>query len=606
MQETRNRALCGVLLAASTACSGAEPDADPAVARLDGSRIAIERLETGIEEIMRQARLPGLQVAVICDGEIAWSRGFGLREAGAPDPVDRETVFAALSFSKTLFAYLVASLVDDGLLDLDTPLVSYLPRPLHEYDFYTDLEGEERVDLLTPRMALTHTTGFPNWRWFTPEGRLRFIHEPGSRHGYSGEGFALLQLVVEEVTGRDLEDLASERIFEPFGMTRTSFVFRPRFEANHAIDHDHYLNPIGKERRDEANAAGSAQTTAEDYARFLLAVMGGEGLTPRMSEAVFTPQVETRHARMFGPLSQVTAPPGLRTPSWGLGWGLIDSDHGRAFFHTGNDRGAANYHIGFPGPGVAVVLLGNSQNLERAAPALTRLIIGDSASPYEFLGYEPFDSPRGRVVAAVVTEGLTAGRALRDSIPDADVRRWHPEEWAFLDAVGQDLVGLGHAEDAADLYEALADEYPNEPFVHDRLGVALASARRYSESESAFRDGLERMRPDPYWSDLYAWKAAWAGALAVPADVSAKTLAEYVGTYETRHIEMRSGALYYYRDGTPDPTPRRLYAMDDRTFVFAENDSFRLRFERDAAGAVSGITGRYLDGDDDRTVRTRG
>lgn len=598
--------MIGLISIVLTACAGGESADEAGIERLDGSRIGIAALEADIVEIMRAARLPGLQVAVIADGEIAYSSGFGVREAGTTDPVGPETVFAALSFSKTMFAYLVARLVDEGVLDLDAPMVSYLPKPLHEYEFYADLAGEERVGLLTPRMALSHTTGFPNWRWFTPDGRLSFVYEPGTRHGYSGEGIFLLQLAVEEATGRGLEDLAQEKVFRPLGMSRSSFVFLAEFEADHATDHDHYLNPIGKERRDEGNAAGSAQTTAEDYARFLVAIMAGEGLSAEMREALFTPQVQTEHVRMFGPLSQVPAPPGADLPSWGLGWGLVESDHGRAFFHTGNDRGAANYHVGFPEQGLAVVLLGSSQTLERAAPALTRLIVGDVWSPYEFLGYEPFDAPRGRLVAAIAEGGLSAGRVTRASISDDEVRRWHPEDWALWDSVGQDLAGLGHAEAAAELYTAFVRDYPEREFGHDRLGTALVGASRYADARAAFTEGLGITEEDPFWSSLYSWKAAWAGALADPADVGEATLSEYAGVYDTRHVELGDGALWYYREGAPDPTPRRLFALDERTFVLEGSDSFRLRFDRDEDGTVFRVTGQYLDNDDDQTLRTPG
>lgn len=592
-----------VILIGAAACLNATDSAIEALPQLDGTERTLVDIESDIGTIMESAYLAGLQVAVVRDGRISYSSGFGVREAGDPAPVTPRTVFAAMSFSKTMFAYLVLQLVDEGVIDLDQPMESYLPRPLAEYDFYSDLAGDDRAALVTPRMALSHTTGFPNWRWFTSEGRLQFIYEPGERHSYSGEGIFLLQHVVEEVTGEGLEELARRRIFEPFGMRRTSFVFLPEFEDDFAIDHDHYLNPLGKERRDEANSAGSAQTTAEDYARFLIAVMEGEGLSSEMRDAVFSPQIEIEHARMFGPRARVPAPVEAPRTSWGLGWGLVESDHGRAFFHTGNDRGGANYHVGFPDAGVAVVLLGNSQNLERAAPALTRALIGDRYSPYDFLGYEPFESVRGRIVQTIVSEGYEAGRHEYDALPNDEVTRWFPERWAFLDAVGQDVLGLGHADAATELYADFAAEQ-EQVFGYDRLGGALAADDRHAEAAEAFGAGLQRAAGDPFWSRLYEWKLGWADAVAVSREIPAGTLRDYAGVYDGRNVELREGTLFYFREGTPDPTPRRLFALDDRTFVMENSDSFRLRFDRDANGAVYRITGQYLDSDDDETLRT--
>jgi CubicO group peptidase (beta-lactamase class C family) len=445
------------------------------IERLDGSDVSVRAIDTEIPEIMAGARLPGLQIAVINDGKVVYTTGFGVKSTETLEPVTDRTVFAALSFSKTIFAYLVMQLADEGLLDLDRPLVSYLPKPLPEYEFYRDLEGDELHTTLTARMALSHTTGLPNWRWFTPEGTLQFVFEPGERFSYSGEGIYLLQLAVEEITAESVEELARARIFEPLGMERTSFVFLSSFEDDYAVDHDRFLAPIGKGKRDEANAAGSAQTTAEDYATFLAAVMRGEGLSAASRDELSTPQVSIEHLRMFGPLSRERIAPGdVSQASWGLGWGLVESEHGRALFHTGNDAGAANYHVAFPDRGMAVVLLGNSQTLESAAPALTELLIGDSYSPYGFLGYEPYDSPRYRLVGAIASSGLQSGLEYYASLTDADkgIRSRHVDEWEFLDGVGRELIGLERYEESADFYRHLLPEHPDRLSGYNHMATA--------------------------------------------------------------------------------------------------------------------------------------
>jgi len=576
---------------------------DSGIERLDASGLTIGELETGIAEILESARLPGLQVAVVSDGDVVYTSGFGVKSTETGDPVTPRTVFAANSFSKTMFAYLVLQLIDEGVLDLDSPLVSYLPKPIGEYEFYTDLAGEERAGRLTPRMVLSHTTGFPNWRWFTQEGTLHFIYEPEERHGYSGEGIFLLQLVVEEVTGQNVEELAQSRIFDPFGMTRTSFLSLPAFDDDYAVDHDHYLNPLGKQKRDEANAAGSAQTTAADYGRFLVAVMAGEGLSAEAREAVFSPQVTIEHARMFGPLSQTPRSPDAPTAGWGLGWGLVESDYGWAFFHTGNDEGAANYHVGFPDRGIAVVLNGNSQNLETAAPALTRLIIGDVYSPFEFLGYEPFESARHRLVDAIASEGVEEGLRWLASLDADEIRRWYPAEWALLDAAGQDLIGLERYSEAGDLYRHFVTQYPERLFGNDRLGSALTVSNRFEEARSAYEVGQSLARDNAYWSRLYGWKLEWIRALLDPHVVATALLVEYTGDYGARHVELRGEALFYHRAGTANPEPRELFALSEDTFVMKENDSFRLRFDRGENGRVFRVTGLYLDTDPDETLR---
>jgi CubicO group peptidase (beta-lactamase class C family) len=587
-------------------CASACGEPDPRIERLDGSYVSVRAIETEIPEIMAGARLPGLQIAVINGGQVVYKKGFGVRSTETLEPVTDRTVFAALSFSKTIFAYLVIQLADEGLLDLDRPLVSYLPKALPEYEFYRDLEGDELHTTLTARMALSHTTGLPNWRWFTPEGTLQFVFEPGERFSYSGEGIRLLQLAVEVVVGESVEELARARIFEPLGMERTSFVFLPAFEDDYAVDHDHFLAPIGKGKRDEANAAGSAQTTAADYATFLAAVMRGEGLSAASREELSTPQVSIEHVRMFGPLSRERSASGAVLPaSWGLGWGLVESEHGRALFHTGNDEGAANYHVAFPDRGIAVVLLGNSQTLESAAPALTELLVGDLYSPYGFLGYEPYDSPRHRLVEAIASSGFPSGLEQYVSLTDTDkgIGLWHVDEWGFLDSVGRELIGLERFEEAADFYRHFLPEHPDRTSGYNHMATALVHLRDYEAAREAYRAGLEHSPPGSQRERDFRWRLEWIGALLDPPTLPAALLREYAGDYGERHVEMRDGVLYYFRERAAIQNPRRLHAISEETFVLEDEDSFKLRFERGSDGSVNRVTGLYLDGQQDESER---
>ena len=192
-----------MLSAALIACSSAPPaPADRSLESLSGDSIEVAALEAAVIDIIDMASVPGLSVAIINDSEVVYSHAFGVKNGETGEALDTNTVFAGASLSKTVFAYLVMQLVAEGVLELDRPLHEYLGRPLPSYPNYTDLEGDERYRRITPRMCLSHTTGFPNWRWFMDDNRLQFTFEPGERHGYSGEGISLLQMVVEELTGK--------------------------------------------------------------------------------------------------------------------------------------------------------------------------------------------------------------------------------------------------------------------------------------------------------------------------------------------------------------------------------------------------------------------
>ncbi|UCH84583.1 MAG: beta-lactamase family protein, partial [Candidatus Latescibacterota bacterium] len=192
---------CVALGVVGVSAGPAAAAAEDTITRLDGEVVSVVHVEHAITDIMIKAGVPGLSCAIINDGRIVFVRGFGVRERGTDQPVDKATVFAAASFSKTVFAYLTLGLVEDGVIDLDKPLHEYLPKPLPDYPAYSDLAGDDRHRQITARIVLSHTTGFPNWRILTEDGKLRIYSSPGERFGYSGEGVDLLQLVVEEVTG---------------------------------------------------------------------------------------------------------------------------------------------------------------------------------------------------------------------------------------------------------------------------------------------------------------------------------------------------------------------------------------------------------------------
>jgi CubicO group peptidase (beta-lactamase class C family) len=210
------------------------------------------------------------------------------------------------SFSKVAFAYLVLQLADQGTLDLDKPVYQYLPKPLSDYPNYADLAGDPRYARITARMLLSHTSGFPNWRYLEDDRKLRIHFEPGSRFAYSGEGIDLLQLVVETIAKQPLENLMQEHVFQPLSMASSSMVWQPRFEGNYSNGYDQYGRSLGPQKRPTADAAGSLMTTPRDFVRFLQAVMAGQGLSKRMSEQMLSPQIQIFSKYEFPTLDNAT------------------------------------------------------------------------------------------------------------------------------------------------------------------------------------------------------------------------------------------------------------------------------------------------------------
>jgi CubicO group peptidase (beta-lactamase class C family) len=366
---------------------------------VDGSSVPTVELEAFIEKTLEKADVTGLSCAIINDGRVAYRKAFGDKNKSIGARNDEETVFAAASFSKAVFAYLVMLLAEDGVINLDKPLYEYLARPLYQYPAYADLEGDERYKLITARMVLSHTTGFPNLRSLEPDGRLKFLFSPGERNSYSGEGIGLLQMVVEEITDTDLETLAQGKIFHPLGMTRSSYVWQAAYKENIAFPHDEFGRPRGLSiqlLQQNAGAGGSMATTADEYARFIcLGILNVDGKRKATIDEMLRPQIAINYENTFGPGAwQVTDQYQDIRLAWGLGWGRFDTPYGRAFFHTGHGPGWQNYTVTYADKGIGIVLLSNSDNFESVAQEIVAKAIGDVYTPFGWLGYIPFDPSR--------------------------------------------------------------------------------------------------------------------------------------------------------------------------------------------------------------------
>lgn len=385
----------GVALPRAVAAETHAPNATKSnaknIRRLDGSTISAAKATEEIERLMKAANVKGMGLAILNDNQIVYERGFGERSAGKAFEVD--TITYAASYTKTMFAYLVLMLVDEGKIDLDRPIASYFAKPITDIEKYADLKGDPRVERLTARHLLSHTTGFANFRFLEPDEKLRFHFEPGTRHAYSGEGINLMQLVVETVTGRDLKELMKERVFDRFGMSRTSMVWEKEFEANYADGHEGDGTSVAYRRRTGARAAGSAASDIHGMALFVRAAMRGEGLSDKAREAMFSPSIRIRSVRQFPTLDEgTTTRDDAIELSYGIGVGVFKSPHGRAWFKEGNDNGFRNHMVVFPEKGTALVMMSNSNNAEGLFKELQATLIGDVYSPWEWDGYVPYEA----------------------------------------------------------------------------------------------------------------------------------------------------------------------------------------------------------------------
>jgi CubicO group peptidase (beta-lactamase class C family) len=355
-------------------------------------------IDAEVGKIMTRTHAKGMAVAVIDRGKVGYVRAYGVRNAKG-DPLTADTVMYGASLTKTVFAYTVMQLVDQHKLTLDTPLKDDLDKPLPDYGPdpvfpdkygpYKDLAGDSRWEKITPRMSLTHSTGFANFWFIEPDQKLRIHFDPGSRYSYSGEGFILLQFVIEQ--GRKAQGLGldvgalTKANFHRLGMTRTSLVWRDDFAQNLADGWNDQGQPQEHDQRSKVRAAGSMDTTIADLPRFVAALVRGDGLSAASRAEITKPQLHIGSAHQFPPFL-----PDLRRNEQrkdlyaGLGVIVFDGPQGHGFYKGGHDGQTANTMVCVEARQRCVVILSNDVRSEAGFPDLVRSILGDTGVPYDW------------------------------------------------------------------------------------------------------------------------------------------------------------------------------------------------------------------------------
>lgn len=350
----------------------------PAVDTLPDASI----VDSTARALMQREHVQGLALAVIDNGAVVQVAAYGIRNA-ARDPLTTQTVMYGASLTKTAFTYLVMQLVDEGRLNLDGSIADLLPRPLPEYDDYHDLAGDVRWRALTPRILLTHTSGFANFRSLEDDGKLRFHYDPGTRYGYSAEGFYIAQLVLEEALGLDVGREMQTRVFDRFGMMRTSMQWRPDFQVNLADGFRIDGTPEPHDERSSVSAAGSMDTDIEDQARLWAGIVRGDGLSPGSRAEMVRPQVTITSVHQFPTLVPDTHPANaaIRLAA-GLGLVTFQDARGEMWFKGGHNDWTGNMVICIERRMRCLVLLSNDVRAKRIYPDLTRAVLGQTRLPW--------------------------------------------------------------------------------------------------------------------------------------------------------------------------------------------------------------------------------
>jgi CubicO group peptidase (beta-lactamase class C family) len=422
------------------------------------------RLQRVIPQLMKEGDVPGLSILLIRDGKVFWQHAFGVTNAETKAPVTDNTVFEAASLSKPVFAYAVLKLADSGKLNLDTPLVKYMPGAY--------VENDERLNQITARMVLSHRTGFPNWRPQNgPEkGPLKIYFTPGEKFSYSGEGFVYLQKTVEHLMGQPLDEVMKRLVFEPLGMTSSSYVWQERFAPLKAYGHNQTGGVTERRQPTEANAAASLNTTPSDYARLVIAVMNGTGLRKETARLMLTPQIKVQEGcqncvNNTGPAKL------LQDVSWGLGWGLQQTSEGESFWHWGDSNNDVQcYTVAYPKQKMGVMIFTDSGNGHSIIPEILKEAIGGQQPAIAWLNYEPYNSPAKQLFKDISARGEVALKDYRErSRNHAGTGLLNETQ---MNRLGYALLQKGKVKEAIEVFKLNVENFPNSSNTYDSLGEA--------------------------------------------------------------------------------------------------------------------------------------
>jgi len=330
-----------------------------------------------LSERMQHWHVPGLSIAVIRNGKLAWAKAYGVLQAGRPERIDTQSVFSVGSVSKVGAAAMTLRLADAGRIDIDRDVNAYLTR------WRLPVSGYTAVRPVTLRGILSHSAGLTvhGFEDFQPDDPLpgildtldgrdparnepvRVIEVPGTRFRYSGGGTTLEQLVIEEVTGKPFLQAAREYLFAPLGMHRSTYESPlPVAHGNIARAHDEngaaQALPRGYESMPEVAASG-LWTTPSDFAKLVIAI------------------IESYQGKKGGFLNAATARQMLTEVGRshvGLGPFLYGQGLERRFWHNGSNDSYKARIEGHPGTGNGVVIFTNARQGDRLYPEVKRAV----------------------------------------------------------------------------------------------------------------------------------------------------------------------------------------------------------------------------------------
>jgi tetratricopeptide (TPR) repeat protein len=300
---------------------------------------------------------------------------------------------------------------------------------------------------------------------------------------------------------------------------------------------------------------------------------------------------------MLAPQIDVDKEKGL---TWSLGFGMQEDENGAAFWQWGDYGIFRNYIIAYPQQKMAVVYLTNSYYGLSICPDLVSRSIGGQALGNAFLGYKHYDYPVYEFAWKVKEQGP---QAVKQLLPKMKAK--YPDDFSnkTIDRMGSIFSNEKLFDEAIALYDLKVKENPNSAKTISQVARVYLEKGDKDQAKLYYRKALEVNKDEKFDTKSIDWAMAYIQALEKPNKLSMDYLETLAGDYEARHVKIRNGSLYYFRENAANKDYVKLFAISKDTFIIEGLIYFRLKFEFDRQGRSAAIVGMYEGGNQDRTIR---
>jgi CubicO group peptidase (beta-lactamase class C family) len=464
------------------------------------NHVFVATIKSKIPTLLDTDSVPGAAVALIRNGEVVWTEGFGWADVAGKIRVTPETIFNVGSISKTPTAWAVMQLVQQGKIGLDQPVDKYLTRwhvPPSSFD----------SKQVTVRRLLSHTSGISNhdyhgWDPASPlppieeslagktgTGKVEIVYQPGSGHHYSGANYAILELLLEEQSGQTFEHYMLSHIFRPLHMIHSQYGLPSSDKKAMATPYDSLGRPLPLLRYNELAAAGLT-TDVHDLALFAAAGLSA-GKAGAPGRGVLTPNTVLEMQTAVAGTKWADKDPFGPDPQYGLGYTVRPSQFAghTGVGHGGSNNGWESLIQIIPETGDGIVIMTNSSN-------------GSAVIASVLCEWRQWAVKLGASTACPTIEvripllrAYKAGGAIRAISLYRDLRKEEAESYDFssyeLNSMGYQVMRLGDVAGAIEIFKLNVEEFPGEWNVYDSLGEAELQLGDKSNAILNYRKSLE-------------------------------------------------------------------------------------------------------------------